>query len=59
MNREKQVEIVSDIMDLLDDAIKHSRRSRVKEDITKAQRLLLNMLYHGESNGESNGESRE
>jgi len=49
MNREKQVEIVSDIMDLLDDAIKHSRRSRVKEDITKAQRLLLNMLYHGES----------
>ena len=52
MNREKQVEIVSDIMDLLDDAIKHSRKSRVREDITKSQRLLLNMLYSPNDEGE-------
>ena len=52
MKRDEQIEIAWQIMELLDDAIRHSRKHRVKEAITKSQRLLLNMLYSLNDEGE-------
>ena len=52
LSRAEQVEIASQIMELLDDAIRHSRKHRVKEAITKSQRLLLNLLYSPNDEGE-------